>query len=71
MTKKDILNRLKEGNRRFISAKPEGKPFDASRREDLTTGQNPRVIIPTAIDKGGLSIVPACHHLDTGKVDFL
>jgi len=45
MTKQDILNRLKEGNKRFISDKLEGKLIDSSRREDLTAGQNPWAII--------------------------
>ena len=62
MTKEDILNRLKDGNKRFISDKLEGKLIDSSRREDLSTGQNPWAIILGCADS---RVVPELS-FDTG-----
>jgi carbonic anhydrase len=62
MTTKEILNRLQEGNDRFVSDKLEGKLIDGSRREDLTKGQNPWAIILGCADS---RVVPELS-FDTG-----
>ncbi|GGW89192.1 carbonic anhydrase [Salegentibacter mishustinae] len=50
MTKEEVLNRLKEGNQRFIEDKKEGKLQDKSRREELTGGQSPYAIVLSCAD---------------------
>lgn len=46
----DTLNRLKEGNDRFVADQLEGKLQDSSRRESLTSGQEPYAIILSCAD---------------------
>ena len=50
MTIQEILDRLKEGNARFIADKLDGKLQDSSRREDLTSGQAPHTIVLSCAD---------------------
>ena len=50
MDSKTIINRLKEGNQRFVADKREGKFADAQRREALTGGQEPFAIILSCAD---------------------
>ncbi|MCL4118617.1 UNVERIFIED_CONTAM: hypothetical protein GTU68_013546 [Idotea baltica] len=50
MTIQDSLNRLKEGNERFVADKLDGKLQDSSRRNDLTGGQQPYAIILSCAD---------------------
>ncbi len=50
MTKEDILNRLKDGNRRFINNQLEHGLQDGSRRGELTGGQSPYAIILSCAD---------------------
>ena len=44
------LDRLKEGNGRFVSDKLDGKLQDSNRRESLTGGQQPFAIILSCAD---------------------
>ena len=46
----EIIERLKEGNERFVVDKLDGKLQDSSRRSALTTGQQPDVIILSCAD---------------------
>ncbi len=46
----EILDRLKEGNSRFVADKLDGKLQDSSRRESLTGGQQPFAIILSCAD---------------------
>lgn len=46
----EILDRLKEGNARFVSDKLEGKLQDGERRDALTGGQAPDAIILSCAD---------------------
>ena len=46
----EILERLKEGNKRFVSDRLEGKLQNNSRRENLTSGQDPYAIILSCAD---------------------
>ena len=50
MTKDEVLNRLKEGNERFIADNKEGKLQDKSRRAELTKGQAPYAIVLSCAD---------------------
>jgi carbonic anhydrase len=50
MTQQEIIDRLKAGNERFIADKLEGKLQDASRRGNLTGGQDPYVIVLSCAD---------------------
>ncbi len=45
MTHQESLNRLKEGNTRFVKDHLDGKLQDSSRRNSLITGQEPYAII--------------------------
>ena len=46
----EILNRLKEGNDRFVADKLDGRLQDSSRRDALTSGQEPYAIILSCAD---------------------
>ena len=50
MTKEEVLDRLKVGNKRFTEDKKEGKLQDKARREDLTSGQSPYAIVLSCAD---------------------
>lgn len=50
MTTEQVLDRLKEGNRKFVADKLDGKLQDSSRRESLTGGQEPYAIILSCAD---------------------
>lgn len=50
MTIDEILQRLKDGNDRFVKDKLDGKLQDSSRREALTGGQSPYAIILSCAD---------------------
>lgn len=50
MTQNDIINRLKEGNERFVSDKLDGKLQNSGRREELVAGQQPHSIILSCAD---------------------
>ncbi len=50
MAIENIIQRLKEGNERFVTDKLEGKLQDGSRREELTAGQAPKAIILSCAD---------------------
>ncbi len=50
MTQQETIARLKEGNRRFVSDKLDGKLQDSSRRYELTGGQQPYAIILSCAD---------------------
>ena len=50
MTQTEILNRLKEGNMRFVSDKLDGKLQNSARRMKLTSGQDPYAIILSCAD---------------------
>jgi carbonic anhydrase len=50
MNHKEILNRLQEGNSRFVADKLEGKLQDSSRRDLLTKGQQPHTIVLSCAD---------------------
>jgi len=50
MTAQESLNRLKEGNARFIEDCLDGKLQNSSRRESLTGGQTPYAIILSCAD---------------------
>lgn len=45
-----VLGRLKEGNARFVADKLDGKLQDSSRRDSLTSGQEPFAIILSCAD---------------------
>ena len=46
----EILTRLEVGNSRFVADKLDGQLQDSSRREDLTSGQEPYAIILSCAD---------------------
>ena len=50
MTKNEILKRLKIGNQRFVADRLDGKLQNSSRRENLTSGQDPYAIILSCAD---------------------
>jgi len=50
MTKADVLDRLKIGNKRFIDDKLDGKLQNSSRRATLTSGQEPYAIVLSCAD---------------------
>ena len=50
MTQAEIINRLKEGNARFVEDKLDGKLQDSSRRDELTSGQEPHTIVLSCAD---------------------
>lgn len=50
MTKDEVLNRLREGNKRFTADNKEGKLQDKSRRNELTKGQSPYAIVLSCAD---------------------
>ena len=50
MNSTEILQRLKEGNKRFVADQLEGKLQNNSRREKLTSGQDPYAIILSCAD---------------------
>lgn len=50
MTQAEIINRLKEGNARFAEDQLDGKLQDSSRREELTSGQQPHTIVLSCAD---------------------
>ena len=50
MTIDQVIDRLKAGNERFVADKLDGKLQDTSRRESLTSGQDPYAIILSCAD---------------------
>jgi len=52
MTAQESLERLKEGNSRFVAGKLDGKLQDSSRRDALVGGQSPHAIVLSCADKG-------------------
>lgn len=50
MAIENVIQRLKEGNERFVTDKLEGKLQDGSRRGELTGGQAPKAIILSCAD---------------------
>lgn len=50
MTKENILDRLQEGNKRFVADKLDGKLQDSLRRDSLTGGQEPFAIVLSCAD---------------------
>lgn len=62
MTATEILERLKEGNRRFVGDQLEHKLSDQSRRNELVGGQQPYAIVLSCADS---RVVPE-HAFDTG-----
>ena len=50
MTHQEILNRLKDGNQRFVHNQLEHKLQDQVRREELTSGQAPHTIVLSCAD---------------------
>ncbi len=50
MTQEEIIDRLKEGNNRFVADKLDGQLQDSSRRTHLTSGQSPYAIILSCAD---------------------
>ncbi len=50
MTTQEILNRLKDGNERFVADKLDGQLQDSSRRKTLISGQEPYAIILSCAD---------------------
>lgn len=50
MNADQIVNRLKEGNDRFVIDKLDGKLQDSSRREELVGGQSPHTIVLSCAD---------------------
>lgn len=50
MTIQEILDRLKTGNDRFVADHLDGKLQDSTRRESLTSGQDPYAIILSCAD---------------------
>jgi carbonic anhydrase len=50
MTIDQIVNRLQEGNSRFVADKLDGKLQDSARRGELTTGQSPDTIVLSCAD---------------------
>lgn len=50
MNIQEVEARLKEGNARFVADKLEGKLANQSRRDELTSGQNPWAIVLSCAD---------------------
>ena len=50
MTQTEILNRLKNGNLKFVEDKLKGGNNDQSRRNALTSGQSPFAIVLSCAD---------------------
>ncbi|WP_066759445.1 carbonic anhydrase [Crocinitomix algicola] len=50
MTIENVLDRLKEGNKRFVADKLDGKLQNSARRDELTAGQSPYAIILSCAD---------------------
>ncbi len=50
MTQDEIIQRLIDGNARFVADKLDGKLQDSSRRSELTSGQDPYAIILSCAD---------------------
>lgn len=50
MTIQEVIQRLQDGNERFIADKLEGKLQDNGRRQDLTSGQSPYAIVLSCAD---------------------
>lgn len=50
MTNVEIIDRLKQGNQNFAEDKLDGKLQNSSRREELTTGQQPFAIVLSCAD---------------------
>ncbi|MCB0633964.1 MAG: carbonic anhydrase [Saprospiraceae bacterium] len=50
MTIKEVLQRLQEGNKRFVQDKLDGKLQNSTRRKALTSGQEPYAIILSCAD---------------------
>lgn len=50
MTIQDVVQRLKDGNARFVSDKLDGKLQDSSRRDSLVSGQEPYAIVLSCAD---------------------
>jgi len=50
MTGKEALQRLQEGNTRFVEDKLDGKLNDSKRRDELTDGQSPYAIVLSCAD---------------------
>jgi carbonic anhydrase len=50
MNRNDILQRLTEGNRRYVADKAEGKLNDSQRRNDILEGQAPFAIVLSCAD---------------------
>ncbi len=49
-TPEEHIQRLKDGNDRFVADKPDGKLQDSKRRETLTGGQSPFAVILSCAD---------------------
>jgi carbonic anhydrase len=50
MNHQEIITRLKEGNNNFVADKLQAKLQDATRRDELTTGQEPHTIVLSCAD---------------------
>lgn len=50
MTIETVIDRLKEGNKRFVADKLDGKLQDSIRRDHLTSGQSPFAIVLSCAD---------------------
>lgn len=50
MTSKEALQRLQDGNERFVADKLDGQLNDSSRRSELTSGQSPYAIVLSCAD---------------------
>ncbi len=50
MNSQEVIQRLKDGNDRFVADKLDGKLQDSSRRDNLTGGQHPYAIILSCAD---------------------
>lgn len=50
MNQKEIIQRLKDGNQRFVADQLEGNLTDNNRKTDLVAGQNPFAIILSCAD---------------------
>ncbi len=50
MTIDNVIERLKDGNERFVADKLDGKLQDSARRDSLTAGQEPYAIILSCAD---------------------
>ena len=50
MNKQEVIQRLKQGNDRFVADKIDGQLQDSNRRNSLTSGQDPYAIILSCAD---------------------